>query len=78
MVDFELSEECLRGRLLEAQWQLNAVRAAIAAKQVTRAEGDYAYQTAFNRYARALHRFSDLTVYGQHSVIPERVRTTQA
>lgn len=65
MIDFESSEPILRARLLDAQQQLSAIRAAIAAKEVTRWEQDYIYQTALSRYSQALRRFSDLVVNGQ-------------
>jgi hypothetical protein len=61
---FEVSENVLRTQVLTAQRDLEAVRAAIAANEVTRAEGKYVFQVAFQRYCAALRRFSDVTVYG--------------
>jgi hypothetical protein len=61
---FEVSENVLRENVLAAQQELEAVRAAIAAKEVTRAEGKYVFQIAFRRYCAALSRFSDIAVYG--------------
>lgn len=61
---FEGSEYVMRASVLEAQRELEAVRAAIAAKEVTRAEGKYVFQIAFRRYCAALSEFSDVAVYG--------------
>jgi hypothetical protein len=60
---FEVSEHALRANALAAQKELEAVRAAIAANEVTRAEGKYVFQLAFRRYCAALSRLSDVAVY---------------
>lgn len=60
----DISEHALRAQALAAQQELEAVRMAIAANEVTCDEGEYALQLAFRRYCKALRRFSDAAVYG--------------
>lgn len=60
----DTSEHILRAQVLAAQWELQAVRAAIDAHQLTSSEGPYLLQVALRRYSAALRNFSDLTIYG--------------
>ena len=58
-------EELLRADVLAAQKSLDAARDALADNLVTKDEAALLYRCAFQRYARALRRFSALVVHGE-------------